>query len=1207
MKSIPLFYRILIIDDRVYNHDRYKEFFRNSLSSFVWEAAGDKIIHTEVVFLKDSVDGLKRWQEEVFDLTLIDSDFTENQPEDRENDLVKFVLNSERQGFNILQMLLSLTSEDGKYSYRKDMSNFFLWSGLDLKTIKDLFKTYLMDKRKYFIAKSLDWSREKDKKNSLEIIKEEIEKGVNRTLLEYFKRDQLIERFLFALRKNYDLLQQRFNGGCLIISEKGSDHYPFLEEFGTTGKSDNEVIRVCPSSIPPRILENTESVFLPLHGNIYNGDLANAVRYLKNQPKGKNGEPKIAKYCLQLKNRAIQEDKKIPIYSKKKYGDKERLEYQFQEAGKNQVQILDYPYKNRYIAAATPLTGISVIGEMRAIDALCDKIVALLNGPFGAVVLKTTYLDAPSQWEGVYWPGVQIQSHMRTRCLFPATGTATFWNTGRTPLEMLPPSSLNCLLHSLSNNLQSETYRVIVSIGSKYQKPGELIRGYRDNLASAMQTIWETLFSTIFQDLQKDAFPIVEINVRHYLREIVKYYLGGDEYLNPVDFNEKNLPNPDFFWEEFKIWLRVLHDVAVDHNKRIILKLPHRSDTIAFVKCAASLRELHRCSSNVNKKDFGVRGITLINALKTPVPASKVVKQIVPYTAAWYANPKSWEDGNSKLLKYQMSGGFVVPYRNQILAGIIPVVKKMKELKLEILLSGGITTKSELDFCNNIEKELAVNSENDSQGNIAVTGIQIGTWGLLGTDLSKKDWGDISDPKGPTELGSVLDTTTCKGTCCGDEIVQSCLKKLLRKNGKGFQVELSSEKECLKCETRDCINACKFDNLGMKVWKDEPNNQLARTATPEKEPSDETDAILPRICFLNQGKCEACGNCLQTFYCDSFLDRVNTALPPKMDVRNCSGCGLCVQVCSTGALQLYSPDERLVLISDSTERKEILNLLKIPLISYSPQDDIENFTDLTDDFINDLKLLTADNKSCNTEVFKKELQKAVEEIWLNRVGKDPYGKNKYILGRGKEKLYPDNRSDLEIICQQVAKDLIGKISDPQHSNKPEHCTAIARAVVWSQLIWSDPGQVLWDSFLLTLQSYLEGKSEDNDKDTGWERIENPTVDSLTSNREYRITSFVVLLRQGEIILAEEPFYSEPFTIQKTLDQTKLKYYHNSEFGSSRLAGLDVRTSGHFLIKDFKPFMLSNTYAIAGLPWDQIRRKIENPDFEKLLDAVEKRG
>ena len=84
------------------------------------------------------------------------------------------------------------------------------------------------------------------------------------------------------------------------------------------------------------------------------------------------------------------------------------------------------------------------------------------------MILKTTYLDSRDQWDGVYWPSLQVQSHIRSRCLYPATGTATLWNTGRTALEMLPPRKLAEVLKELSRALGDNTHRVIVSLGSKF-------------------------------------------------------------------------------------------------------------------------------------------------------------------------------------------------------------------------------------------------------------------------------------------------------------------------------------------------------------------------------------------------------------------------------------------------------------------------------------------------------------------------------------------------------------------------------------------------------------------------------------------------------------------------------------------------------------------------------------------------------------------
>ena len=110
-------------------------------------------------------------------------------------------------------------------------------------------------------------------------------------------------------------------------------------------------------------------------------------------------------------------------------------------------------------------------------------------------------------------------------------------------------------------------------------------------MCAEYKDIWQQLFMQVFGPApltagsrgKKVVFPLVEINVRHFLREIVKYYLGGDEYLNPTRIDEKCSADVDSFWQEFGVWLHAVHDVAVTWRKKLILKMPHRSDTLSLV------------------------------------------------------------------------------------------------------------------------------------------------------------------------------------------------------------------------------------------------------------------------------------------------------------------------------------------------------------------------------------------------------------------------------------------------------------------------------------------------------------------------------------------------------------------------------------------------------------------------------------------------
>ena len=360
----------------------------------------------------------------------------------------------------------------------------------------------------------------------------------------------------------------------------------------------------------------------------------------------------------------------------------------------------------------------------------------------------------------------------------------------------------------------------------------------------------------------------------------------------------------------------------------------------------------------------------------------------------------------------------------------------------------------------------------------------------------------------------------------------------------------------------------------------------------EKMKRPDTDSFRPRICYLNQSECSSCGKCQSTYYCDAFLDRVNVSknLPPLMDNRNCNGCGLCVQVCLKGALHLYYPEEMLTLISSSLERRELLRSLEVPFLSFDPVKDLQRFVQE--------KLQEIDIEP--EKAFSREqLRKYVDSIWEIRL------RDMFSLGKGAEDLYPDLRAERRDGCRSVAFDLIDKISE----NGDLADCGRARAALWSQLLWSDPGQVLWDSFILLVQTFLEYQGDK------WELQDGLSTEELECGKLkrdgiYRISSFVILLRQGKLVLSgwipsHGPDGGFSFADGIFDCPEKVTAYNRQKMGRGRLAGLDIRSCGSFLIKGFENMEEKDKYAMAGMPWEKICELLEgNSENQDTLDALQ---
>lgn len=521
------------------------------------------------------------------------------------------------------------------------------------------------------------------------------------------------------------------------------------------------------------------------------------------------------------------------------------------------------------IAAASPLTGCSAVGKKHAIKLMQLKIAALLHGSFRQVVLKTVYLNEPDKKEpkelkGEYWPVLQVQSHHRTRCLRSAAHPRTLWNAGTTASESFNPQMMHDFLWEFAHNYTEECTRTIVSLGSKFPQHDLTGKPYRRHdkefslceceieFRSDLSGIWDELFGTLFKEENlrgAAAYPMVEINVRHYLRECVAFHLGGDEYLSPAADLKESITRTDenlnftgsykSLDSEFKVWLEVLDSVAGKYRKTVLLKLPFRSDILHFVQM---IKE-HVAVRKDGNLPCSICGVTLINAYKSGAVSSGSVAK---YSPAWYGRLDEWGN-DSKKGRYQVSGEMLKVSRYQLLDHVFELVSGVG---LQVHLSGGIMDLEDIKLCHGYK-----------------AAVQVGTWALLDLNLSKQVW--------------------------------------------------------FSCTCGASAKMCKANETDVRETKTEPRSKQFK----------------PRIAFLLHELCNGCGKCSRTYYCDTFLDRRGYNLPPVMDLRNCTGCGLCAQVCPNGAIQLFAaPEHVVILIAEESQLREWhrrLNACEIPHLPYS--------------------------------------------------------------------------------------------------------------------------------------------------------------------------------------------------------------------------------------------------------------------------------
>jgi len=1008
--TLPRVLRILIVDDKVAANKSLQNYLTDTLLSIAVSVENGHLIDkVDVVYRATPKKGYELWHSETFDLSLIDSHFeTASRQKTFEFEDEATAFNAKYQGLILYNILSAQMAKREVCAYRNGMTKLVVWSCLKPQDIYD-YPCQGADHEKPALVP----------KEDIQKFREAVQKAARRVIAGTFSPSQMIERFLtlFAFEPTEPLEEWNKPGydrtGATktfryLIHDPGGTHFPFLPKLAQNENDD--AVRI--------------SYHLPLQTLIDQQGGAAQFRYLDLRvlaAKARDGRHLDLFKCIDH------------IVGKQQAADLQPSDEPpprcvfYPPLVKTTVPkgtecvFLDEEFPNGRFAAATPLTGVSVVGQKFACETLLQKVQALLCGGFGGVVLKTCYLDSQDQWEDVFWPTIQAQSHMRSRCLFPSTGTATLWNAGRTALEMFPPPVLRLFLEALSEKMPFETHRIIVSLGSKYHCPGEIRRGYEATARAEYRAIWRSLFTQVFgqpsaSESSSTNFPLVEINVRHFLREIVEYYLGGDEYLNPTRVDEKCLSDVDCFWKEYGIWQEAVHQVGKEWGKKLILKLPHRGDSLALVRYAISLRK--RELSSDPECQHGVRAVTLVNALKTPPPLTNGCR----HTADGYADPLAWGDAAEKVGKYQMSGELVSPFRDQLLAGIHASSGMTFAIKdergnengqkpyIEFMLSGGITSEAQ-----EIRARSALGRKDAP--------VQIGTWGLL----------DYNYTTG--------------------------------KLGAGFG--------------------------GVKS----PN----RDESPAGSESP-TQAIGARIIFLHEDACIRCGRCRRTHCCDAFLDRdvKHTRAVPHLDNRNCTGCGLCAQVCPAGALQLYDPRQMIVLIDNEYSRSAILNELSVPHIRLGKQAEecvgvvIEQLGFPLPPIDENAQRLSRLEQSDAT---RTELHDILKEICKKRVGLNPsrYGRDQYCLSKGKETIYPEDRHRALFPNGQFVGQSLADVAISQ--TDPTMREAAIRAAIWAILIWTDPGRLLAEAPLVSIRNVIgsdvwDGSTASPAKGARWKRFLN---------------------------------------------------------------------------------------------------------------------
>ena len=999
---MPALFRILVIDDQICNdqecsnrtgrpskdvQNAIKRYFEDVVKTNERDTNGN--IEVETLFAKDPEEGVSLWQSQIFDLTLVDSDFSKSDTSRKNNcDKRNYLdLNLEFTGAYLYCFLREMLSKDRA----REGCRIALWTGLGLGGNKegranDLL-SILPSKQKDDFQRS--WFIPKKERDITAWVHKVVES----------KRDGEID--VMSLN------------GCLekMKADKDNPSPLFMPVFA---KPEAEIGRIkslycikTPEDFA-RLCDFDEYVYAGWlkaeNGKVYFSDSwiegGQLISPLLRSGSGNNAcELDLDSFSLTLPN-----IRKPPYHG---------IIVPTPKSGQ-QAQT-------NIIAAATPLTGCSAVGRQYATDLMVKKIKALLDGPFGKVVLKTVYLDRLDQWTTLQWPTLQAQSHHRTRCLRSTAQPRTLWNTGITALESFTPAMMHEFLRAFADANPQKHQDVIVSLGSKFPQwnlnetikkrneerkgsdgrgTGEALKPYRNHildfpnhieeLQADLELIWRTLFSEVFGNEPKknikeeNQFPTVEINVRHYLRECIAFHLGGHEYLSPAKIDSDFTGCYRSLDLEFNCWLGVLDKVAKEFSKKLLLKLPFRGDLLHFII-------LIRDYVNKNKEQgTSIAGISLINAFKSGIPMPRMATTFSP---AWYGS-YDVESKNDKRWGMQMSGEELKASRYEI-AG---EVAKLHD-NLELHASGGIMNSSDIADCINV---------------LGFSSVQIGTWALMDLNLPDQSWTECSSAPPAIGLGRPM-IRNCRGLCSPSCAVICPHGAFVQgKSGTSARIDLT---RCVNCKL--CASLCKGKGKFGVVIHNGIGEQYKREA------DNCVPSINPRIAFCLHELCNGCGKCSRTFYCDTFMDRRGFNLPPVMDSRNCTGCGLCAQTCPRGAIQLFAPRHVVVLIgtdANLTAWHRRLTAYEIPHLVYDAKDIMNQYSSCKHESSSN----DAGDDSAEEKMFKHRLK---TDSFFDKISKE----------------YSDERN------WDNAKTMLDKATPDSILRK------------WLFLAWSDPGQVLKDS------------------------------------------------------------------------------------------------------------------------------------------------
>ena len=320
------------------------------------------------------------------------------------------------------------------------------------------------------------------------------------------------------------------------------------------------------------------------------------------------------------------------------------------------IKFMGEEFLNRIFLAATPVTafsGFDTKDGFDGIDFYINKLFHLyVNGLPGGIILKTVYLEKLEDNEDENLPYIEnIREFNVKRCYSEPHEFGhlnDLYNTGKTANENINVTDLCELLKRIQQNnqifdvfkkflykhkghfkcekdIQNQLPEMIKDFLYKNRFLKSLVLSFGSH--SYSKDIWKTFFEKVFGNKKNEAFKFIEINARHSMRSISRdcslkegnavlnpYIFGVDEY-----FISPDLSNYTGFWSRFEDWIEIIQSLGKEHKKRIMIKLPYRSDLNMLVYI---IRKVIKRSvlKEKTRDQFGIRAISAINTIKSPFP-----------------------------------------------------------------------------------------------------------------------------------------------------------------------------------------------------------------------------------------------------------------------------------------------------------------------------------------------------------------------------------------------------------------------------------------------------------------------------------------------------------------------------------------------------------------------------------------------------------